>query len=368
MKIQAVIAANPKSPFLVEEVELGEPRANEVVVRVVGAGLCHTDLVARDKEYPVPHPLVVGHEGSGIIHAVGDAVTKVAVGDAVVMTFVTCGNCDPCHAGKPAYCKSLYDLNFSGGRPDGSTPLSRDGKDLCGCFFGQSSMADYCIASENNIVKVTNSSVPLELLGPLGCGVQTGAGAVINSLQPPAGSSIAIFGMGSVGLSGVMAAKLVGCSKIIAVDILDSRLEKAVSLGATHTINSSDKDPVEAIREITDGKGAEFSLDMVGRPEVLRAAITCLGSLGTCGLVGAAPFGVDASFEMADLLFHGRRIMGICEGDSVPEIFIPRLIELYAAGLFPLDKLVTKFKLEDINEAVEAVERGDVVKAILIPS
>jgi aryl-alcohol dehydrogenase len=297
---------------------------------------------------------------------VGEAVTHVDVGDAVVLTFGSCGECRPCLAGRPAYCKRLYELNFSGGRPDGSSPLSRNGDDLFGCFFGQSSMASYCIAYASNVIKVADR-VPLKLLGPLGCGVQTGAGAVINSLRPQAGSSIAVFGMGAVGLSAIMAAKLVGCSPIIAVDVRQERLDIASRFGATEIVNATETDPVAAIREITGG-GAEYSLEMAGRPEVLRNALDCVDSLGTCGLVGAAPFGVEASFEMADLLFNGRRLIGICEGDSVPGLFIPRLIDLFEAGLFPLDRLVTEFKLQDINEAVEAVEHGDVIKAVLIPT
>lgn len=366
MKTTVAIATGPKAPFEVAEVDLEEPRADEVVVRVVGAGLCHTDLVARDKEYPVPHPLVVGHEGAGYVHAIGEDVTHVAVGDPVVLTFLSCGQCALCATGNPAYCKSLYELNFSGRRPDGTSPLSRGSEDLFGVFFGQSSMASYCIASVRNTVKV-DPSVPLELLGPLGCGVLTGAGAVLNSLRPQAGSSIAIFGVGAVGLSAIMAAKLSGCNPIIAVDVRPERLGVAPSFGATDTINAQETDPVAAIRELTDG-GADYSLEMAGRPEVLRNAMESIGALGTCGLVGAAPFGTEATFEMPEFLFNGRRLMGICQGDCVPELFIPRLIELHEAGLFPLDRLVTEFKLEDINEAVEAVEHGDVIKAILTPS
>lgn len=305
---------------------------------------------------------MLGHEGSGVVEKVGSGVTSVNLGDHVVMSYQSCGVCNTCKSGKMGYCGDLYLHNFSGGRPDGTSPLTKGDEKINGYFFSQSSFATHALATEQNVVKVP-TDIPLELLGPLGCGVQTGAGAVMNALKPEAGSSFVVFGIGTVGVSAIMAALVCGCTKIIAVDINDDRLGLAKSFGATHSINGKETDPVQAIHEITGG-GADYSLEAIGNPVVLRQAVDCLSTTGMCGLVGMTPLGTEAKLDMNGLLF-GRSVKGIIEGDAVPQIFIPQMIELYQQGRFPIDKLVTYYDFDDINKAVEDMEKGKILKGIL---
>lgn len=364
MNVTAAVVREKEQPFSVEELEIEEPRAGEVLVRVVGAGVCHTDLICRDQWYPVPLPAVLGHEGSGVVEQVGEGVTKVEPGDHVVLSYLSCGKCVNCVKGASPYCLDLYNQNFGGARPgDGSNALSKNGETVHGHFFSQSSFATYALATERSVVKVSKDA-PLELLGPLGCGIQTGAGGVLNSLHPEAGSSIAVFGTGSVGMSAIMAASAVGCTKIIGVDVKPSRLELARELGATHTINAAESENVvEEIQSITGG-GANYTVETTASPQVFRQAVDSLILTGTCGLIGAAALGTEVSLDMNNILF-GRTVRGIIEGDSIPDIFIPKLVELHAQGKFPFDRLVKFYELDEINAAAEDSESGEVFKPVL---
>ncbi|MDJ1433862.1 NAD(P)-dependent alcohol dehydrogenase [Halostagnicola sp. A-GB9-2] len=365
MQIDAAVVNEEGGAFDIEGVELEEPQDNEVLVRIVGAGVCHTDLIVRDQLYPTPLPAVLGHEGSGVVESVGDGVAAVEPGDRVVLSFDYDEECSSCRDGHPAYCEDFFAHNFGGARPeDGTSPLSQDGETVSGRFFGQSSFATHAIATERNVVPVEDD-VPLELLGPLGCGIQTGAGAVINSLAPETGSSIAIFGAGSVGLSAVMAAEIEGCTDIVSVELKDNRRELAADLGATETVDpASVDDAVKAVRELTDG-GVDYALETTGVPEVAEQTIAALTQRGTVGIVGAPALGTEASFDVNDLILNGRSITGIVEGDSNPKQFIPDLIELYRQGKFPFDELVTYYEFDEIEEAVEASENGETIKPVL---
>jgi aryl-alcohol dehydrogenase len=362
MKIKAAVVREKSGPFLIEELELDEPRENEVLVRMVACGLCHTDLVARDQYLPVPLPGVFGHEGAGVVERVGAWVTKVEPGDHVAMSYLSCGACNACKKGTPTHCESFFPFNFFGARPDGSVTMRKGGEMVHGSFFGQSTFASYALATERNVVKVPKD-LPLEIMGPLGCGIQTGAGGVINSLAARPGSSIAVFGAGSVGASAIMAAVVSGCTVIIAVDINEQRLKIAKSLGATHAVNSSQADPVQEIQKITGG-GADYALECTGIPAVLRKAFDSIGWGGVCGLIGAAPAGAEVSLDMQTVL-NGRTLIGIVEGDSISDIFIPQLIELYRQGRFPFDRMVTFYPFDQINQAAEDSEKGKSLKAIL---
>jgi aryl-alcohol dehydrogenase len=367
MDIIAAIAEAPHSDFTLETVQLAEPRADEVLVRIVGVGLCHTDLVARDQFIPIPLPAVLGHEGAGIVEAVGSAVTKVVPGDAVVIGFSSCGHCPRCEDHLPSYCREFPMLNYAGARPDGSSGISRDGTPLSASFFGQSSFASYALAGERNVVKVDAEGLSLEILGPLGCGLQTGAGAVLRSLDCPAGSSLAIFGGGPVGLAAVMAAAVRGCSPIILVEPQAARRAIALDLGATHIIDPAEGDVTAVIRAILPD-GVDFAIETSGREPVVEAALASLGSHGMIGLVGVPPKPESSvSINLASVITYGHRIIGIVEGDSDLDGFIPELIALHRAGRFPFERLVTTFPLARINEAVEAQHRGDCIKAVLIP-
>ncbi|CAP41722.1 MULTISPECIES: NAD(P)-dependent alcohol dehydrogenase [Pseudomonadota] len=362
--ITVAVVRAPQQPFTIEAARIRAPRKDEVLVRVVATGLCHTDLIVRDQYYPVPLPAVLGHEGAGVVEEVGPNVKNLKVGDHVVLTYGACGHCNPCASGHEAYCKDFYPLNFGGCDIHGDTALqTADGVPLHDHFFAQSSFATYALARENNAIQVP-ADAPLELLGPLGCGIQTGAGAVINSLKVRVGSSFAAYGAGAVGLSAVMAARVAGATTIIAIDVVPSRLELAKELGATHTVNSKEVDVIETVREITNG-GADFALESTGRPEVLEAGIDALGGLGTMGIVGAPKLGTRASFDINSLLLGGRSIRGIVEGDSVPQVFIPQLVKLYQQGRFPFDRLVKFYPLEQINQAAEDSTKGITLKPIL---
>ena len=362
MKIEAAVIRKEGGTFGIEPLQLAEPNSDEVLVKIAGVGVCHTDLVCRDQYFPVPLPCVFGHEGSGVVEQVGSAVRSVKPGDHVVLSYSSCQQCPSCIAGKPAYCHQLYQHNFLGTRIDGSSAWAADGKVVHGHFFAQSSFGTHALASERNTVKVIQDA-PLWLLGPLGCGVQTGAGAVINSLRPKAGSSFAVFGAGTVGLSAVMAARLSGCATIVAVDPIASRRDLALDLGATHVIDPKADDPVKMITALTKG-GVMFSVECTGLPAVVRQAVESLTLTGICGIMGVARLGTEIRLDMNNILF-GRTVRGIIEGDSIPHEFIPRLIDLYLQTRFPFDKLITPFPFSEIQRAVNDSEQGKVVKAVL---
>jgi aryl-alcohol dehydrogenase len=362
MNVKAAVLREKNGPFLIEDVILDEPRDDEVLVRIAGAGLCHTDLAARSQDLPTPFPIVLGHEGAGVVERVGKRVTSVAPGDHVVLSCLYCGTCHMCLKQRPTLCLKTWDHNFAGLRPDGSMTITKNGQAIHGSFFSQSSFAEYALANEKNTVKV-DTDVPIEMLGPLGCGVQTGAGSVINALRPPVGSSLAVFGTGGVGMSAILAGVLCGCAVIIAVDINDGRLVLARELGATHTINPTTTDPTQTIREIT-GFGAEYALDTTGRPSVIRQAVEALAPAGRCGMVAVSS--KDLSLSPGTML-QGRHVFGIIEGDAVPQIFIPQLIELYRQGRFPFDRMIKYYALDQINEAATDSEKGTTIKAILKP-
>ena len=363
MEIKAAVIFETSGPFRIEQLELCDPNDDEVLVRIVGAGICGTDLGAQHGHLPIPPPpSVFGHEGAGVVEKVGTRVTKVKPGDHVVLAWDYCGTCSSCKVGKELYCLDFFRYNFHGARPDGTSTLHKGDQVVHGSFLGQSSFANMALANERNVVKVPKD-VPLEILGPLGCGVMTGAGAVMNALQPRPGASIAVFGAGPVGMSAVLGAVVCGCTTIIAVDVNASRLEMAKELGATHTVNAGEVDPVEAIMEITGG-GAEFSLECVGNPKVLRQAVDVLPRLGVCGQLGVVPPGTEVSLDM-DLIMNGRTVRGILGGDAIADLFIPKLIELYKQGRFPFDRLITFYPFGEINQAVEDMATGKVMKPVL---
>jgi len=363
MNIRAAVTRAKHAPMILEAVDLEAPRPKEVLVRVVATGICHTDIAMRDQLFPVPQPIVLGHEGAGIVVSVGSAVDKVAPGDHVVMSFNSCGECANCHVAAPSYCHDFFGRNFAGARPDGSSPLSQNGIPLHGNFFGQSSFATFAICHERNAVKVSRD-VPLERLAPLGCGVQTGAGAVMNALKIGAGQSFAVFGTGSVGLSAILAARVRGAGTIIAVDTVAARLELASELGATHTINATTERAVERVMAVT-GTGCDFTLDTTARPDVIRSAVESLTFRGTCGILGASTPGTEITLDAMHLMTAGRHLRGIVEGDSTPDTFIPSLVDLYRQGRFPFDRMLTFYDFDKINNAIDDAEHARSVKAVV---
>ena len=362
----AAVAESPGAPFTLEQVELDDLRADEVLVRMVAAGLCHTDLSVHAGYIPFALPGVLGHEGAGVVEAVGSAVTRVAPGDSVALSFTSCGACRHCRSGHPAYCVTWVPANmFNGGvRADGSATVRRGGTVLGGRFFGQSSFAVHAVADERSVVKV-DPDLPLELIAPLGCGVQTGAGTVLNVLKPPAGSTLAVFGTGAVGLSAIAAAALHPLAEVVAVDRVDNRLTLAKELGATRTINAETEDVAAVLADLTGGTGLDYAIDTTASMAVLRTAVEALGIFGTAAAVGAAPLGTELELDYTGMLV-GRSIVGVTEGDSDPETFIPLLATLYRQGRLPLDKLVKTYKFGDINQAAADAREGIAIKPVLM--
>lgn len=357
--IQAIAAIHRgvERQITVEEVQIDDPLDREVLIRTIGSGVCHTDLTMMDMN--VFTPGIYGHEGSGVVEKTGPNVTKVRPGDHVVVSMPHCGQCAPCRQGRPTYCSKVNEL-FVTTRMEGASTITQGDEIIQHSYT--SSWVSHMLTVEDNIAKVAED-VPLELLGPLGCGVQTGVGAVINALKAAPGSSIVIYGLGTVGQSAVMGAAICGCTKIIAVDINENRLEIARNFGATHTINPLKKDPVDLVYELT-GDGADYSLECVGNPDVFKDAVMSISTSGVCGLIGFPPQGTEVSLDMNSILF-GRTIRGIIEGDSIIDVFIPRLIEFYKARKLPFDRLVKTYALEDIQQAVHDLEEGNVLKPII---
>ena len=359
------VVREPGGPFLLEQVELCGPRPDEVLVEVVAAGMCHTDLLVRDSR-PDSLPAVLGHEGAGIVREAGSAVRGVKAGDKVVLSFPSCGECPRCLTGRSAYCDSIAGLKFGCCRPDGSVATTDlAGRPVGDHFFGQSSFGTLSVANARSVVRVPDD-VDLRLAAPLACGVQTGVGAVLDVLRVTPGSSVAVFGTGSVGLCAIMAARLSGATTIVAVNRRASRLELAAELGATHLVSPLDTDPVEAIRDATGGRGVEFALETTGVPEVLTQAVRSLDSLGTCAYVGTAPPGVTGGIMMLEAMTKGLTVRGVLQGDSTPSRMIPRLLTLHQRGLLPFDRLLTHYRLDDINQAAADCGSGDVVKPVLV--
>lgn len=371
--IKAAVLRERGGMFEIEDLRLAAPQAGEVLVEVEASGICHTDLMIREGGYPTPLPLVLGHEGAGTILAIGGGVSTVSVGDKVLMSYAACGQCASCNSGEPAYCWHHMEMNFSGYRyRDGqwetlsalnwpTKSAQKEKEPIHGAFFQQSSFATHAVATEKNVVKVLEDT-DLSVFAPLGCGFQTGAGAILNTLRPRFGASVVVFGVGNVGLAAIAAARAEGAGRIVAVDPNKKRHAMARRFGADATLIPEDA-TAEALVEMLDG-GADVCLDTTGRPQVLRAAVDILTPRGVAGLIGGSPLGTETAIDMTHLLF-GRTVRGILQGDSRPKDFLPKLIELQRRGKFPIEKLIKTYPLTEINEAVKDMETGKVIKPVL---
>ncbi|WP_280416710.1 NAD(P)-dependent alcohol dehydrogenase [Nocardia carnea] len=361
--VTAAVVREIDGPFRFEELTIDEPRPDEVLVKITAVGLCHTDLAVQHGHLPQAMPLVPGHEGAGVVAEVGSAVAGIAVGDQVVISFSACGDCGNCLSGRRAYCLKFGTRNFSGARDDGSITLrDKDEKAVHGNFFGQSSFSTYVIASARDVV-VLPDDAPLDIAGPLGCGIQTGAGSVLNSLGVSAGSVVAVSGTGSVGLAAVMAAKVAGATTIIAIDVVSERLEVAKSLGATHVINGNEEDIAARILQLT-GDGVPYAVDTTGVASVIATLIRATALGGKIALVGVAKPGSAVDLDLISAA--GKTVIGVYQGDSVPQRFIPEMLALHAAGQFPFDRLITRYRFDQINEAIADTHNGTTVKAVLV--
>jgi aryl-alcohol dehydrogenase len=361
VKVTAAVSRGGTPAPEIVELEQEEPRPGEMRVRLVATGICHTDL----HEHPgrhAPQPIVLGHEGAGVVETLGEGVRGFAVGDHVILSGNSCGACPSCLENRPTYCDLAMPLCFGGKRLDGSTALSSANGPIHSHFFGQSSFASHAIVPERTAVKM-DKNLPLEKLGPLGCGVVTGAGGVIEALEVGFGDTIAVFGVGGVGLSAVMAARLVGAKRIVAVDVVPERLELARELGATDTILAIEDGIAEKVRKVT-GRGVDFSFNTTTVPAVHSWALECLAMNGTAGFV-AAPRGEWAP-PMFAMLAGGKQLRGILGGDAHPGLFIPRLVEFWRQGRFPFDRLLSFYPFAEIARAFEDAHSGKAIKPVLL--
>ncbi|GAA2230291.1 NAD(P)-dependent alcohol dehydrogenase [Streptomyces amakusaensis] len=362
MRFGAAVLRSPEARFAIEEVVLNEgPADGEILVRVAGSGMCRTDLAVRGPASRSPLPAVLGHEGAGVVVETGGTHTGLSKGDHVVLSFDSCGHCRSCVSAAPAYCESFASLNLFGGRKENAARFTdAAGGALAPRWFGQSSFAEYAVVPARNAVR-TDPSLPVALLGPLGCGFLTGAGAILNSFRAGPGDTVAVLGAGAVGLAAVMAATASG-AVTVAVDRHPERLALAERFGAIPLHASSDDLPGR-IRRLTDG-GARYALDTTASGRLINDALRALRPTGHLGLV--ARLHTALSLEPGTL-DRGRRLSHICEGDAVPGVLIPRLIGLWRAGRFPFDELIRTYPLTDINEAEQDCDAGRVVKPVLIP-
>lgn len=362
MRATAAVARERGRPLSLEEIDLDDPRDDEILVKTVACGVCHTDAKARDGYGSVVYPLVLGHEGAGTIVEVGPCVRDLAAGDRVLLVSDFCGHCDRCRAGQTAYCWESSLRTFGATRPDGSTRARRGAEPVRASFFGQSAFATYALASERNALKVS-TDVPLELFAATTCGMVTGAGAVLNVLPVGPGRSLAVLGAGTVGLAAIMAARAVGASPIVAVDQRRSRLEHALALGATHAIDSgAAADVAHSLRALT-GRGCDSILDTTGAGDLQRAAVEALAVLGHLGIVGG---GGEPGVPLGSLMVGGKSVRGIVQGDASGTLGLQRLLELHGAGAFPFEQLVQPYPFERVNDAIEDSLSGAVVKPVLV--
>jgi aryl-alcohol dehydrogenase len=360
----AAVARAPHSPVELTTLQLDDPAANEVLVEVQAAGICHSDLAGRDQLMPFALPGVLGHEGAGIVRAIGSAVTAVEVGDRVVMSQAFCGSCKACTAGRISACPNTMGLALNGARTDGTLTITDEARTrVSGGYLGQSSWATHALVREPNVVRLPDD-VPWEVASPLACGVQTGAGAIINVLKPAATDSIVVFGAGTVGLSAVMAAKFAGCETIIVADPQPARLELARELGANYTLDPTSEDAVAIVRAITGG-GADFAIEASGSTAAGPLAVGSIASQGTCLLLGVVTFGTKIELDWIGLV-SGQTVLGAPFGGGSPAATISALLEMRAAGGLPVEKLVRTYDFHDIQHAIADMESGVTIKPVLL--
>jgi aryl-alcohol dehydrogenase len=364
VKIQAAVAWEAGAELSIEEFDLDDPRDDEILVRVEAVGVCHTDDNARLGRLPVVFPIILGHEGSGVVERVGRAVTRVGPGDRVLFTPDYCGRCEQCTLGLTPYCDQVVPVTFTGTRPDGSPRAHQHGRPVRASFFGQSSFATHSLVTERNIVPVP-ADAPLRYLAGFTCGVQTGAGAILNAMPVRPGSRVAIWGTGAVGLAAVMAAAASGADEIIALDRVGHRLKLAAELGATATIDTTGRELADVVAEIVTATpaGVNVALDTTGNPAVIAAAGESLATHGTASVITSS--GGPVSVPPGSLLLKGRSLRGSMGGHINPTVFIPRLLELHARGRFPVDRLVKNYPFAEVNTAIADSLAGATIKPVL---
>lgn len=364
MKIKAAVVPEVGAQFEIRDnIDLHEVGPTDLQIHMVASGICHSDEAIRKGDASLGYPVILGHEGAGIVEKVGSEVKNFEVGDHVILSFYSDGTCDNCLKGMPTKCRSYAQYNLSGVRADGEDHFQENGQHISD-MFNQSSFTTTTVVDQRNAVKI-DKSFDLRKVGPLGCGYVTGSGTVLNTLKPKPGDTIAVFGTGAVGLAAMMAGRISGCIKVIAVDIVPERLELAKELGATHTINSKQEDAVAKIKELTGGYGVDWTVDTTGLPAVIKDAISALAQGGTCAAIAVTPHLIELS-TWNDLCVDDKKVVGVNMGDSIPQIDIPRLLEFYKLGWFDFDKTEKFYDFEEINQANADSVSGKTIKPVLI--
>lgn len=372
MITEALVTAYAGAPFNYTKIQLDDTlRPNECLVRIRATGVCHTDLnFAKERGMPEMFPGVFGHEGAGVVERVGSAVTKVSKGDHVIVCFTACGECKYCERKQTAYCDLWFQYNFGVGRLDGSKAFSdvKDGKKIMSHFFGQSSFAKHISVAETALVKV-DESLPFEKIAPLGCGIMTGAGAMFNVVQPTSDMNVCVTGAGAVGMSAIMALKMLEHppKRIIAIDIVPSRLELARKYGATHCVNSKlHPEFMKVVMELTKGEGLHGSIDTTGRPEVVQELIHSAARKGKIVAVGVGKLENNVPINTFEAVQSGCSYHGCNQGDAYPQEFLPFLLEQNEHGKFPFDDLIRTYSAKEMDKADKDIMSGKTIKAVLL--
>ncbi|NQV93645.1 MAG: Zn-dependent alcohol dehydrogenase [Sphingomonadales bacterium] len=365
MKSRAAILFEPGKKLEIREVTVQDPGPGEVRVKLVASGVCHTDLHVMTGDLNAPLPAILGHEGAGIVHDVGPGVTSVKPGDHVILLWrLSCGECEYCSGSRPALCPEGTEVRGSGRLLDGTSRFSLDGQEIKH-FAGVSAFSNYTVLPEKAALKIPDD-LPLELAALMGCAVITGVGAAVNAAQVKPGSTVAVFGAGGIGVNVVQGAVLAGARTVIAVDRFDSRLEQARLFGATHTVNASDSDAVEAIRHLTGGRGVDYAFEAVGLPSIVQQAFNCLAKRGVAMVVGIPPTASEVTVSSSALVYEERVLTGSLYGSAAPKIDIPKMIDMYRSGGLKLDELLThRFPIEEINEAYDALKSGETLRSVV---
>ncbi|MBJ7598974.1 MAG: Zn-dependent alcohol dehydrogenase [Candidatus Nephthysia bennettiae] len=361
---RAAVLYEAGQPLRVEEVDLAPPQTREVRVRVVAAGVCHSDYHYMKGDLATRLPAVLGHEGAGVVEEVGAGVTTVAPGDHVVLLWRSgCGHCAYCATGRPALCAHGAALRNTGRLLDGTTRLSRDGREISH-FLGVSCFAEAAVCPEQSVLKI-DGDIPLEIAALAGCSVMTGVGAATNSARVEPGSSVLVIGAGGVGLCAIMGAQLCGAARVVAADLNPSKLRMAHEFGASDLIDASSEDVVKAVRELTGG-GVDFAFEAIGRPETVTQALRALRAGGVAVAIGVAPPAARAEISPFDLVLQEKTLKGSIYGSTRPHADFPRLFELYRRGRLPLDRLLSRrYRLEEVNEAYDAMLTGEVARSVI---
>jgi NDMA-dependent alcohol dehydrogenase len=362
--VKAAVLYETKTPLVIEDLELDEPKAGEVLVKIGAAGICRSDRHFMHGDAPIALPVVLGHEGAGTVERVGLGVTSVRPGQQVILSFVpACGRCKSCIEGNSQLCDShaatganMYDGTCR--LHKGDQYIHHMGKVAC--------FAEYSVVPEAGCVPI-DTPVPMDKAALIGCCVPTGVGAAVTSAKVQPGSTVAVVGCGGVGLNVIMGAALMSASKIIAVDIRESQLEFAMKFGATHTVDASDQDPVAQVKALTDGKGADYTFEVFGSADTVKAAYDMAGKNSTVTVVGIAPFGTEAPLNAVDMVRMEKTVKGTYYGSTHASVEMPKLVDMYLAGKLNLDDLVVRsYSLDQINEAYDDMDKGEVGRSVIV--